>query len=306
MRKRNVLVFIFMSFAVFFNHLLCSISAQTIGDDQIIENVVYGHAGDIQLKCDIVKPMDGEGPFPALLFFHGGGWQAGDKSHGHHWIKQFAEHGYVGVTVGYRFAPEFSWPAQIYDAKAAVRYLRQHASELNIDPNRIGVMGESAGAYLAMMVGLTNPGDNLEGKSGAEGFSSLVQAVVSYFGVTDFTLARPVLSPEVMKGVMAYYGKPLTQVLAEFMGTAEPDQNLLRKMSPVTYVDRDDPPILIFQGDADPFVTVAQANRLNDRLEENEVDHQLYIVEGGGHGWTGQLKLETDDQMFKFLDKKLK
>jgi acetyl esterase/lipase len=106
----------------------------------------------------------------------------------HKWIRTYASLGYVGVSVAYRFAPQFKWPAQVQDVKTAVRYLRAHAGELDIDPAHIGVMGESAGGYLALMLGVTSPGDSLEGKSDYPELSSSVQAVVSYFSATDFTL----------------------------------------------------------------------------------------------------------------------
>jgi acetyl esterase/lipase len=209
------------------------------------------------------------------------------------------------VTVGYRFAPEFPWPAQLEDAKAAVRFIRAHASTFHIDLDRIGVMGESAGGYLASMVAVTDPGDNLEGDGGSPGFSSRVQAAVTYFSAADFKLARTPLSQEMQEVVMQYYKKPLTEVLADFIGTPNPDPALLTRMSVVTYVDENDPPIQIFQGDADPFVSVAQAQRLDSILEKAKVPHELILVPGGGHGWTGELKDKTTVQMMAFFARML-
>ncbi len=277
--------------------------AQTANGISIQRDIVYGHAGGVDLKCNMARPAKGEGPFPAILFFHGGGWQAGNKSDGNHWIRMFADSGYVGVTVEYRFAPAFKWPAQVEDAKAAIRYLRANAVALNIDSNRIGVMGESAGAYLALMAGVTDGADGLEGDGGSAGYSSGVQAVVSYFGSSDFTLPKAKLSPEVEAAVMKYYNKPLNEVIADFMGTTDPGEPLLKKMSVVTYVNKNDPPTLIFQGDADPFVSVQQAQKLSNVFEQANVPHELIIVKGGGHGWTGKLQDETNIKMFAFLKK---
>jgi len=253
-----------------------------------------------------VQPLDVIGPFPVILFFHGGGWQAGDKSHGHHWIRMFADSGYVGVSVGYRFAPEFKWPSQILDAKAAVRFLRANAAALKIDPHRIGVMGESAGGYLALMAGMTDPSDSLEGDGDFPGISSQVQAVVSYFSTSDFTLPKAKLSPEVEAHVREYYNKSLDEVLADFMGNRDPDISTLTKMSVITYVNKNDPPVLIFQGDADPFVSIEQAQRLENALENADVPHELIIVKGAGHGWTGELQDITNRHLFAFFARELK
>ncbi|MBK8506628.1 MAG: alpha/beta hydrolase [Saprospiraceae bacterium] len=267
-----------------------SARAQQHKEDTIRNDIVYGHSKGVELKFDLIQPKDVTGPFPAILFFHGGGWQAGDKWHGHHWIRMFADLGFVGISVGYRFAPEFAWPAQVQDAKAAVRFLRKNAIELNIDPNRIGVMGESAGAYLALMVGSTGGIDELEGDGGSPDFSSRVQAVVSYFGASDFTQTRAKLSAQVEEEVMQYYKKPLSEVMADFIGSPNPDESTLQKMSVLTYIDGTDPPVLIFQGDNDPFVSVSQAEGLANALEKVNVRHELVMVIGGGHGWTGDLK----------------
>ena len=105
---------------------------------------------------------------------------------------------------------------------------------------------------------------------------------------------------------MNYYQKPLDQVMADFIGTREPDEALLRKMSVITYVDPGDPPVLIFQGDADPFVSVEQAKKLDSLLTKDNVPHELVIVAGGGHGWGGELKDKTDRQTMAFFDRELK
>jgi acetyl esterase/lipase len=283
-----------------------SLSAQPAKDIFIEKDIVYGHAGGVDLKFDLAKPIEGIGPFPIIVFFHGGGWQAGDKSHGHHWIQMFAKSGYVGVTVGYRFAPAFKWPSQVQDAKTAIRYLRANAEALNIDPDRIGVMGESAGGYLALMVGVTDPADDLEGDGGSPEISSGVHAVVSYFSVSDFTLPGAKLSQEVETDVMQYYKKPLSEVLADFIGTQDPDDSILTKMSVITYIDKNDPPVQIFQGDTDPFVSVEQAQRLKRALEKANVPHELVLVKGGGHGWTGELQDKTNRQMLAFFERELK
>lgn len=290
--------FIVSCILVLFHSL--SLNGQSLSAIDIRKDIVYGHAGGIDLKLDIGYP-EGKGPFPVVLFFHGGGWQQGNKSHMHAWIRKFALSGYVGVSVGYRFAPEFKWPSQVLDAREAVRYLRANASELNIDPDRVGVMGESAGGYLALMLGMTSSKDLMEGDSDLKEFSARVQAVVSYFSATDFTIKRAKLTPALEVEMQAYYKKSLPEVLADFTGTNNPDDPVLRKISVLTYVDKDDAPVLMFQGDSDPFVSVEHAHKLKRALEKVNVQHQLIIVNGGGHGWTGSLKEQTTLQMMEFF-----
>lgn len=268
----------------------------------IKKDIIYGSAGGVDLKLDIAQP-EGKGPFPVVLFFHGGGWQQGDKWHMHKWIQKFVSAGYAGVVVGYRFAPRFKWPAQIQDAKRAVRYLRAHAGELNIDPDRVGAMGESAGAYLALMLGVTSPGDDLEGQMDYPEFSSRVQAVVSYFSATDFTLPGLPLTPALEAEMQKYYGKSLKEVRAEFTGATGPEDPILKKISVLSYVDGADAPVLLFHGDSDPFVSTEHPIRLQQALEKSGVPNQLIIVKGGGHGWTGSLQEETTGQMFEFFSR---
>ncbi len=282
-----------------------SLNGQTPSEIIIKKDIVYGHVGGTDQKLDIGQP-EGKGPFPVILFFHGGGWQQGDKPHMHRWIRQFVSLGYVGVSVGYRFAPQYKWPSQVQDAKAAVRYLRAHAEELNIDPTRVGVMGESAGGYLALMVGVASPNDGLEGDSGNSGFSSNVQAVVSYFSATDFTLPGLPLTPELEAEMQKYYKKSLKEVRAEFTGASGPDDLILKKISVLPYVDKDDPPVMMFHGDSDPFVSLEHPRRLQNALQKANVPSELIIVKAGGHGWTGTLQEETTRQMSAFFQRILK
>lgn len=285
--------------------LSVTMNGQPASTINIEKDIVYGNADGVDLKLDIGKP-EGKGPFPVILFFHGGGWQQGDKWHMHKWIQKFAALGYTGVSVGYRFAPKYRWPAQVHDAKQAVRYLRTHAGELNIDPNRIGAMGESAGAYLALMLGVTSSGDSLEGPLNDPSVSTKIQAVVSYFSATDFTLKGLPLTPQLEADMLKYYNKSLKEVRDEFTGASGPDDPILKKISVVSYVDQSDPPILMFHGDSDPFSSLEHPRRLKAALEKAQVPNKLVIVEGGGHGWTGDRQEETNREMIEFFDKVLK
>ena len=282
-----------------------SLAALAQAEVSIRKDIVYKKVNGRELKLDVGQPA-GPGPFPAIVFFHGGGWQQGNKSHMHKWIRRAASSGYVGVSVQYSFAPEFKWPSQVLDARDAIRWLRDHAGIYNVDPDRIGVMGESAGGYLALMVGLTSIGDNFEGKTALKNSSGKVQAVVSYFSATDFTARRQELSPELQQEMLNYYGKPLEQVRAEFVGSADPNDPILKKISVLPYVDKNDPPVLIFHGDKDPFVSLDHALKLRNVLKKARVPNELVIVEGAGHGWSGEDQETTTRKMMEFFDDKLK
>ena len=150
-------------------------------------DIVYGRAEGSPLLLDLAMPGTGDGPFPVAVFLHGGGWSAGNRQEMNHFIEGVAGLGYVGVTVEYRLVPAARFPAQIEDCKAAVRWLRANAAKYRINPERIGVVGFSAGGHLASMLGVTSRNDGLEGTGGNPGQSSRVQAVVSFFGPTDFS-----------------------------------------------------------------------------------------------------------------------
>lgn len=284
------------------------------------KDIVYSHAGGAELKMDIARPPAsfGPGPFPVVLYFHGGGWQAGKRQDGYAAIRFLATQGFVAATVSYRFAPQFKWPDQVYDAKTAVRYVRAHAQELNIDPKRIATAGDSAGAYLALMLGLTTPADGLEGDGEWSGTPSAVQAVISFYSVTDFTKLAPSdpgapltekdkkrkVEAEAM--IQAYYKKTGAQVMADWSGTQDPKAPVWARISPVTYVKPTAAPVLIIQGDADPIITVEQARELDRMLTKVSVPHELLIVEGGGHGFTPAQYAVAWKHALKFLGQTLK
>ena len=271
----------------------------------IQKDVVYGRAGGVDLKLDIGYP-DGPGPFPVIVFMHGGGWQQGDKSHMHKWIRQYVSLGYIGVSIGYRFAPQFKWPSQVQDVKTAVQYLRAHARELRVDPTKIGAMGESAGGYLALMLGVTSPRDSLEGKNDYGGYPSTVQAVVSFVSAADFTLPGLPLTPALEAEMQKYYKKSIKEVRTDFTGASGPDDPSLTRISVIPEIDKSDPPVLMFYGDSDPIVSIEHAYRLQRALEKVKVPNQLVIVKGGGHGWSGTLQEETTLQMTEFFEHKLR
>jgi acetyl esterase/lipase len=250
-------------------------------------NVVYGKGGDRALHLDIASPK-GEGPFPAVVAIHGGSWRSGNKAMFRPLIVRLAKRGYVAVTIEYRFAPKDVFPAQIEDSKCAVRYMRANAKALKIDPKRIGAVGFSAGAHLALLLGTMNEKDGLEGSGGHKGFSSKVQAVANFFGPAD---------------IRGFSG----QTIEDFMGGNQKDKGeLYKKASPLLYIDKSDAPVITLHGTKDPLVPYKQALDLDKKLKEVKIPTVLWTAEGQGHGWGGAKLEESAQAAIKFLDKYLK
>lgn len=267
------------------------------------EDIVYGIAGDVELKLDLALPA-GKGPFPALVFIHGGGWYAGNRNACRSQIEAAAQRGYVAATISYRLmkfdqaAKETAtatpiFPAQVHDAKAAIRWMRAHADKYHIDPERIGVTGRSAGGHLALMLGLTDAESGLEGDCGQAGFSSRVQAVVNVYGPTDLkTVSETSSVPWIFRLFMG--------------GTFDEVADAYRMASPVTYASADDPPVLTLHGDQDRAVPIAQAKLLDDKLKSAGGSHVLTIFEGQGHGFAGDQRQKELNAMWAFFDEKLR
>jgi acetyl esterase/lipase len=265
---------------------------------------VYGKAADVQLKLDLARPAEGDGPFPAIVFIHGGGWHAGSRQGYVGKIQEAARRGYVAVTITYRLmqfdqskkettTARTIFPAQIHDAKAAVRWLRTNAEKYKIDENRIGVTGASAGGHLSLLVGLTDPESNLEGESGNPDESSRVQAVVNVFGPTDMA--------------SCYEASSVAWIFRLFLGgTPAESAALYKSSSPTTYVTKDDPPVLTLHGDRDALVPVQQAELLDKTMKAAGVSHKLLVFKGQGHGFGGQYQRQADEAMWDFFEKHLK
>jgi acetyl esterase/lipase len=191
--------------------------------------------------------------------------------------------GLAVATIDYRHALEAQFPAQLHDAKAAIRYLRAHANELGIETERIGVWGESAGGHLAALVGLTGQRPDLEGAIGVLRQSSAVDVVVDWYGVADLAL-RPQQGwrPEIRAKLPPEMLTPPEELLA-----GGSDQHLLVAASPVTYVTSGAPPFLLIHGTADVVVRYAHSEVLAQALTDQGVSARLVPIEGADHIFNG-------------------
>ncbi len=278
---------------------------------EIHNDVVYGQGGATELKLDLARPTNAAGPLPCLLIFHGGGWIQGNKAQFRPLVHFIAEEGYVAATVQYRLSKPGrgnpnAWPAQIEDAKCAVRYIRANAKRWNVDPRRIAAMGFSAGAHLSMLLGTMDPKDGLEGTGGHAEFPSKVNAVIGFYGPACLGCRPPEdraaiarLPMEEKQRVMR--GMALSAVLGTEFGK-DPS-----RASPVSYVDAGDAPMLLFQGTVDRLVPAFHTEMMIDALTKARVPGKAVFMLGLGHGWRGDPHLTNnirDTQ--RFLDEQFR
>ena len=154
-------------------------------------DITYATVAGEELKLNVSRPKDAKGPLPCVLVIHGGAWRGGHRN-GHNDITwNLASRGFVSATVSYRFCPKHPFPAQVQDVKAAVRFLRANSEKYGIDAKQFGAVGFSAGAHLSMMLGTMDKEDGLDDVGDHTEQSSKVEAVVAYFGPTDFMLPYP-------------------------------------------------------------------------------------------------------------------
>jgi acetyl esterase/lipase len=260
------------------------------------------------LQLDLwVPPTDT--PAPLVVWIHGGGWMFGDRRYLPETLRPdqvfdaLLAAGMSVATIDYRHALEAVFPAQLHDAKAAVRYLRAHADELGIDTTRIGVMGESAGGFLAAHVGLTAHRADLEGDLGVVGPSSAVDVVVDWYGPADFTT----LPPKELPPHIAAKLPPELVVAAEEQLTRGLEGSELADVYPVTHVTPDSPPFLLVHGTADWLVPYAQSEQLHAALIEAGADSRLVPVEGAQHIFDGHDDIDAVVQLsVDYLAKALK
>jgi acetyl esterase/lipase len=239
----------------------------------------YGRAGKRSLKLDLFRPRDQGGRIlPVVVYIHGGGWQRGDKREGHRVLSELVQTGnYAAVSASYRLSGEATWPAQIHDCKAAVRWVRASAGKYGFDPDRIGACGGSAGGHLAAMLGVTGDVSALEGACGNPGYSSRVQCVAATSGAYDF-----------IHFYAQTIGKANSQraqtVVAQLLGgTPDERPDAARSASAVTYVSADDPPFLLGHGTRDDSVPFDQSLTFLAALQKAGVPATFIRFENGGH-----------------------
>ncbi|MCX7917045.1 MAG: alpha/beta hydrolase [bacterium] len=279
-------------FFVFFSLFNYSQNIRSPENVEIVKDVVYGEVDGVKLYLDIIKPKEISSKMPVIVFVHGGGWKSGDKQGGTYRLIPFAQKGYFCVSINYRLSNVAKFPAQIEDCKCAIRFLRANAEKYNIDPDKIGAWGPSAGGHLVALLGTTGNTKEFDGKGGWEGYSSKVNAVCDWFGPSDFLTG---IEKSEKQG-SAY------MVIGELLGgVIENIKEKAKKASPVYYVNKECPPFLIMHGDKDNVVPYIQSQILYEKLKENNVPVTLVKIKDGGHGYGFKNKaLEFVESFFDY------
>jgi acetyl esterase/lipase len=253
-----------------------------------IKNIEYGQAGGQRMLLDIYRPRRIQRKLPVIIWLYGGAWKAGSKDFCP--IAFMATQQVAIISINYRLTEVAPFPAQIYDCKGAVRWLRAHAAEYQLDPDHIGVFGASAGGHLAALLGTTADDPQLEGDVGGNlNYSSRVQCVCAFYPPTD--LNRLVVEP-------SFRADPNGDVARLIGGAVADNVAKANFASPITYVSKDSAPFFLMHGGADTLVPPEQSEIFYAALKQAGVEAHLEIVPGKGHGIIAPPKVAEEIYQF--------
>lgn len=261
----------------------------------------------LQLSMDVLKPY-ADKALPAVVFITGGGFLDAPKSKFIGQRVDIARAGYVVASINYRVVPMVTFPGMLEDAKTAVRFLRANSKKLGIDPNHIAVMGESAGGYLAAMVGTTS-GTHQFDQGEYLNQSSDVQAVIDLYGLSDLTAVGSDFSDEIKE---AHKSPAIPEAMLvngipwQGGGSILKDLDKAKKANPITYISKNTPPFLIMNGDADNVVSPSQSKILHEALVAHNIKSTHYIVHGADHAGLMWYQPEISKIIIEFLNSNLK
>ncbi len=225
---------------------------------EMTPNVVYAAIGNRELHADLFLPRGGAGPFPAVVYIHGGGWSGGNKNAFHRQAAHMATKGFAGLTIEYRLSGEATYPAALDDSKAAVKWLKDHASKYRVNASKIGAAGGSAGGHLVAMLGTAR----------------LVQAVAAFNPAVDLVMFGKRVPDSAANSVYKFLG-----------ATYAEKPELWAEASPALHAGKDCPPFLFLHGTSDRTVPYAQSVDMMNKLKAAGVRAELFTAEGSGHGF---------------------
>ena len=259
------------------------------------KNIEFANVDGHSLKLDLYLPKEKEPPL--VVWIHGGGWRAGSKDRCY--VSWLTEHGYAVASISYRLTDVATFPAQIHDCKSAVRWLRANADKYGYSTKKIAVAGASAGGQLSVLLGTTTGVPELEGTVGGNlDYSSRVDAIVDYYGATDFIQRTKTQPHKTIKK-----GSVVNLLLG---GPANEKVELARLASAAFHVTKDDPPLLIFHGAQDNTVLVGQSERIVDVYKNANLPVTFHVLEKSGHGGDEFFRGENRPRLVSFLDQQLK
>lgn len=254
----------------------------------------YPHYNVKDLKMDILRPFEQtDKKLPLIIWVCGGAWLTMDRSAHLPNLTYFAKQGFIVASIEYRMSNCANFPSQLHDIKSAIRYLRANANVYGIDSTRISIMGESAGGYLAAMAGATSTDTSFDVGEHLN-MSSSVNAVVDYYGPVDFTLFSQ------NRGASDVYFSP-DSLLLGYSAAQEPKK--AKSASVLTHIGCNSPAYMILHGDEDNIVPYAQSDALFQKLTENGVQVEYYLLEGAGHATMHFYQDEMNKKVADFLSK---
>ncbi|GIW88375.1 MAG: hypothetical protein KatS3mg108_2699 [Isosphaeraceae bacterium] len=270
------------------------------GDDPAVErteDVIYGRKYGTALTLDVFRPKENANGL-GLIFVVSGGWfSAHEAIRFQPFIEPFVKRGYTVFAVVHGSQPKFTIPEILEDLHRAVRFIRHHAAEYGVDPERLGIYGGSAGGHLSLMQGTAGKAGDPAAKDPVERASSRVAAVACFFPPTDFlNYGKPgenALGRGILEGFQAPFEfterDPKRNVLVR-IDDEDRRNEIGREISPVNHVTKDDPPVLIIHGDADQLVPIQQAELFGEACRREGVPFKLIVKPGASHGWPGMEK----------------
>jgi len=245
------------------------------GEFTVMKDIKFAEVDGHELKLDLYLPNEAKNS-PLVVWVHGGAWRRGSKSSMP--LTDLVREGFAIASVDYRLSPVAKFPAAIHDIKGAIRFLRAKQGEHGYNAKKIAIAGASAGGHLVALVGTTNGHEELEGDVGGNlDQSSAVQAIVSYYGASNF---MTILGQSTPHGLSVR-----VPALELFIGGRPEDApELARLASPVNHVDENDPPLLLIHGDQDPQMPINQSHELHGRYKELGLEATFEVVHGAAHG----------------------
>jgi acetyl esterase/lipase len=264
-------------------------ASATSGRVRIEEGVVFGKGGGRELRCDVYRPPVETRNAAAILLLHGGGWRQGDRTQLRGYGILLGRAGYLCVASEYRLSGEARWPAQIHDVKAALRWMRAESRALEIDPEKIAVSGNSAGAHLALVLAGTPGHAPFEGSGGNAGAAAHVSAAIAFYAPVD--LAPGALRTE-------------DSVVSELFGPGVSEADV-QAASPLSHARAGFPPTLLIHGTHDAIVPVEASVRMYQELSKAGASSELHVYSGAPHGFDAERRLgrQCAEIMQLFLDR---
>jgi acetyl esterase/lipase len=255
--------------------LFCASTSTASEAVRVVKDVQYASVDQHALRLDLHLPS-GKTRAPLIVWIHGGAWRSGSKNDLP--IRKLVAEGYPIASVDYRLSTEARFPAQIHDIKAAIRFLRAHANEWQLSAKKIVIAGDSAGAHLAALVGVSNENRELEGVIGDNvRASSSVQGIISFYGAANLQTILKQSTP---------HGLSVRVPALDLLLGEQPEQvpDLAKLASPVFHVDKHDPPLLLLHGDQDPQMPINQSHELCGAYQRVGAPVEFVVVHGAAHG----------------------